>query len=167
MPETKFALVVGAGDANGGAVARRFAREGFVTCVTRRHGDKLAPLVRRIEQDGGKAHVFGSDARRDRRRLVQRRWQRAFSDPRNDHADLHQGVGNVRPFRLLCWPGSKSIAENYWTLRCQPRDAWTHGPRRQSSRTGAVGRNRTDQAGVNIGRDGPSPSVLMNVTFTS
>jgi NAD(P)-dependent dehydrogenase (short-subunit alcohol dehydrogenase family) len=65
MPQTKVALVIGAGDATGGAVARRFAREGFFTCVTRRHGDKLAPLVRRIEQDGGTARGFGSDARRE------------------------------------------------------------------------------------------------------
>jgi NAD(P)-dependent dehydrogenase (short-subunit alcohol dehydrogenase family) len=32
----KAALVVGAGDATGGAIARRFAREGFIACVTRR-----------------------------------------------------------------------------------------------------------------------------------
>ena len=38
-------LVVGAGDATGGAIARRFAREGLVACVTRRSADKLAPLV--------------------------------------------------------------------------------------------------------------------------
>jgi len=65
MPETKVALVIGAGDATGGAVARRFAREGFFACVTRRHGDKLIPLVERIERDGGKARAFGSDARRE------------------------------------------------------------------------------------------------------
>jgi NAD(P)-dependent dehydrogenase (short-subunit alcohol dehydrogenase family) len=65
MPETKVALVIGAGDATGGAIARRFAREGFFACVTRRHGDKLAGLVSRIEQDGGKARAFGSDARRE------------------------------------------------------------------------------------------------------
>ena len=35
-------LVIGAGDATGGAIARRFAREGYVTCVTRRTADKLA-----------------------------------------------------------------------------------------------------------------------------
>jgi NAD(P)-dependent dehydrogenase (short-subunit alcohol dehydrogenase family) len=35
----KVALVIGAGDATGGAIARRFAREGYVACVTRRtHG---------------------------------------------------------------------------------------------------------------------------------
>jgi NAD(P)-dependent dehydrogenase (short-subunit alcohol dehydrogenase family) len=65
MPENQVALVIGAGESTGGAVARRFAREGYITCVTRRHGDKLAPLVRRIEQDGGKAYAFGSDARRE------------------------------------------------------------------------------------------------------
>ncbi len=65
MPQPKVALVIGAGDSTGGAVARRFAREGFFTCVTRRHGDKLAPLVQRIEQEGGTARAFGSDARRE------------------------------------------------------------------------------------------------------
>ncbi|MGD0105592.1 MAG: SDR family NAD(P)-dependent oxidoreductase, partial [Rhodopila sp.] len=65
MPEPKVALVIGAGDSTGGAVARRFAREGYVTCVTRRHGDKLADLVTRIEQSGGQARAFGSDARRE------------------------------------------------------------------------------------------------------
>jgi NAD(P)-dependent dehydrogenase (short-subunit alcohol dehydrogenase family) len=65
MSETKVALVIGAGDATGGAIARRFAREGFFTCVTRRHGDKLAGLVSQIEQQGGKAQAFGSDARRE------------------------------------------------------------------------------------------------------
>jgi NAD(P)-dependent dehydrogenase (short-subunit alcohol dehydrogenase family) len=65
MPEAKAALVIGAGDSTGGAIARRFAREGFFTCVTRRHGDKLAPLVQRIEDAGGKARAFGSDARRE------------------------------------------------------------------------------------------------------
>jgi NAD(P)-dependent dehydrogenase (short-subunit alcohol dehydrogenase family) len=65
MSESKVALVIGAGDATGGAVARRFAREGFYTCVTRRHGDKLAALVQQIEQAGGKARAFGSDARRE------------------------------------------------------------------------------------------------------
>ena len=65
MPNAKVALVIGAGDATGGAIARRFAREGFTACVTRRNGDKLAPLVARIESEGGKARAFGSDARKE------------------------------------------------------------------------------------------------------
>jgi NAD(P)-dependent dehydrogenase (short-subunit alcohol dehydrogenase family) len=61
----RAALVVGAGDATGGAIARRFAREGFATCVTRRTTDALSPLVDRIRAEGGVAHGFGSDARRE------------------------------------------------------------------------------------------------------
>jgi NAD(P)-dependent dehydrogenase (short-subunit alcohol dehydrogenase family) len=59
------ALVVGAGDATGGAIARRFAREGYATCVTRRSLDKLQPLLDRIKAEGGTAHGFASDARQE------------------------------------------------------------------------------------------------------
>jgi NAD(P)-dependent dehydrogenase (short-subunit alcohol dehydrogenase family) len=65
MPQNKVALVIGAGDATGGAIARRFAREGFTACITRRNADKLAPLVAQIEAEGGKARAFGSDARKE------------------------------------------------------------------------------------------------------
>jgi NAD(P)-dependent dehydrogenase (short-subunit alcohol dehydrogenase family) len=65
MANDQVALVIGAGDATGGAIARRFARERYVACVTRRHADKLAPLVGRIESEGGKARAFGSDARKE------------------------------------------------------------------------------------------------------
>ena len=61
----KAALIIGAGDATGGAIARRFAREGYVTCVTRRSADKLAPLIEQIQAEGGVAHGFGSDARKE------------------------------------------------------------------------------------------------------
>jgi len=58
-------LVVGAGDATGGAVAKRFARENFSVCVTRRTLDKLQPLLSDIQQAGGVAHGFASDARKE------------------------------------------------------------------------------------------------------
>ena len=63
MSDKRAVLVVGAGDATGGAIARRFAREGSIACVTRRTAAKLAPLVERIRAEGGVAHPFGSDAR--------------------------------------------------------------------------------------------------------
>ena len=44
----QVALVIGAGDGTGGAIAKRFAREGFVACVVRRTADKLGPLVSEI-----------------------------------------------------------------------------------------------------------------------
>lgn len=67
MAEKKVALVIGAGEATGGAIARRFAREGFVVCATRRTKEKLAPLVAQIEDEGGVAHAFGVDAREEDR----------------------------------------------------------------------------------------------------
>jgi NAD(P)-dependent dehydrogenase (short-subunit alcohol dehydrogenase family) len=57
------ALVVGAGDATGGAIARRFARGGYTVCATRRHLDQLQPLLEAIREAGGEAHGFASDAR--------------------------------------------------------------------------------------------------------
>ncbi|MCH8542531.1 MAG: SDR family oxidoreductase [Alcanivorax sp.] len=56
-------LVIGAGDATGGAIAKRFAREGYVACVARRAQDAVMPLVAEIEQAGGQARGFGCDAR--------------------------------------------------------------------------------------------------------
>ena len=65
MNERKSVLVIGAGDSTGGAIARRFAREGLVACVTRRTADKLEPLVAAIRAAGGEAHGFASDARKE------------------------------------------------------------------------------------------------------
>ncbi len=61
----KVVLVIGAGDATGGAIAKRFAREGYIACVTRRSADKLKPLVDEIIADSGQAHGFASDARKE------------------------------------------------------------------------------------------------------
>tara|TARA_R110001599_G_scaffold108588_1_gene271726 strand:- start:54 stop:788 length:735 start_codon:yes stop_codon:yes gene_type:complete len=60
-------LVIGAGDATGGAIARRFAKEGFETCIVRRerHIDDLNALAEDIRKDGGSAHAFGADARNE------------------------------------------------------------------------------------------------------
>ncbi len=63
MANPKCILVVGAGDATGGAIARRFAREGYMACVARRNADKLEPLLKDIRDAGGQAQGFGTDAR--------------------------------------------------------------------------------------------------------
>ncbi|WP_322015613.1 SDR family oxidoreductase [Paraburkholderia sp. J12] len=63
--QQKVALVIGAGDATGGAIAQRFAREGYIACVSRRSADKLEPLVSRIREAGGQAFGYGSDARKE------------------------------------------------------------------------------------------------------
>ena len=61
----RVALIIGAGDSTGAAIARRFAREGYVACVTRRSADKLQPLVDSIIAEGGRGHGFASDARKE------------------------------------------------------------------------------------------------------
>ena len=63
--QPKVALVIGAGDSTGGAIARRFAREGYIACVTRRSADKLQPLIDSIRSEGGQAYGYGSDARKE------------------------------------------------------------------------------------------------------
>lgn len=65
MEGKKAVLIIGAGDATGSAIARRFAREGYIACVTRRSEDKLAPLLEQIRSEGGEAYGFGSDARKE------------------------------------------------------------------------------------------------------
>jgi len=63
--QQKVVLVIGAGDATGGEIAKRFAREGYTACVTRRQAEKLQPLLDEIRAAGGEAHGFGSDARKE------------------------------------------------------------------------------------------------------
>jgi NAD(P)-dependent dehydrogenase (short-subunit alcohol dehydrogenase family) len=59
------AAVIGAGDYIGGAIAKKFAAEGFIVFAGRRNGDKLAPLVEEIEHAGGKVVARALDARKE------------------------------------------------------------------------------------------------------
>jgi NAD(P)-dependent dehydrogenase (short-subunit alcohol dehydrogenase family) len=59
------ALVMGAGDSLGAALARRFAREGMHVCIARRNAEQLAPLLAQIQAEGGIAHAFACDARKE------------------------------------------------------------------------------------------------------
>ncbi len=61
------ALIIGAGDATGGAIARAFAREGLVACVNRRatNADKLEELAQAIRDEGFAARAFPADAREE------------------------------------------------------------------------------------------------------
>ena len=57
--------VVGAGDYIGAAIARRFAREGYLVHAGRRNGGKLAPLVEEITAFGGRCIGKTLDARQE------------------------------------------------------------------------------------------------------
>lgn len=62
---TPAALIIGAGDATGGAIARAFAAEGLTACVNRRpvRADALEALAQSIRDDGHAARAFPGDAR--------------------------------------------------------------------------------------------------------
>ena len=64
-PRHASVAVVGAGDYIGAAIARRFAREGYVVFCGRRNGEKLAPLVAEIEAAGGSCVARTLDARQE------------------------------------------------------------------------------------------------------
>ena len=64
MSETRgVAVLVGAGDAIGAAVARRFAKGGYTVCICRRDGAKSQTLVDELKVAGHNVHAFSVDAR--------------------------------------------------------------------------------------------------------
>jgi NAD(P)-dependent dehydrogenase (short-subunit alcohol dehydrogenase family) len=65
MEAQKVAVLVGAGDAIGAAVARRFAKGGYTVCIGRRDGAKSQGLVDELISAGHKIHAFSVDARQE------------------------------------------------------------------------------------------------------
>ncbi len=61
----KVAVIVGAGDAIGSAITRKFAKRGLTVCALRRNGEKLIPLVDELANRGFKAHGYSCDARKE------------------------------------------------------------------------------------------------------
>lgn len=63
MADRPAALIVGAGDALGAAIARRVAREGMVSVPSRRKAEALEAIVAEIADTGGEAVAMPCDAR--------------------------------------------------------------------------------------------------------
>jgi NAD(P)-dependent dehydrogenase (short-subunit alcohol dehydrogenase family) len=59
------AILVGAGDAIGAAVARRFAEGGYTICICRRDGAKSQDLVDELKAAGHEIHAISVDARQE------------------------------------------------------------------------------------------------------
>ena len=59
------AIIIGAGDATGSAIAKKFASHGYKVCPVRRPGsiDKVNALAKEINESGGWAKGYGVDAR--------------------------------------------------------------------------------------------------------
>jgi len=63
--QKKVCLVVGAGDATGGAITKRFAREGYIAVPVRRKLEHLDQLAQEIRDEGGEVVPIGCDARQE------------------------------------------------------------------------------------------------------
>ncbi|RQN38603.1 SDR family oxidoreductase [Paraburkholderia tropica] len=113
MTQKKAVLVIGAGDATGSAIARRFAREGYIACVTRRHADKLAPLVAQIEAEGGIAHAFGSDARKEEDMIA------LFAEIEANIAPIEVAIFNIGAnVRFSITETTARVYHKVWEMAC-------------------------------------------------
>jgi len=60
------AILVGAGDAIGAAVARRFAKGGYAVCICRRDAAKSQALLDELKAEGHEIHAISVDARQEK-----------------------------------------------------------------------------------------------------
>ncbi|GAA5314892.1 MAG: SDR family NAD(P)-dependent oxidoreductase [Candidatus Pelagadaptatus aseana] len=65
MSEKQVALIVGAGDAIGSAIAREFAEKGYSVCMVRRNAEPVEAYAEQLCAEGFEAHGFGVDARNE------------------------------------------------------------------------------------------------------
>jgi NAD(P)-dependent dehydrogenase (short-subunit alcohol dehydrogenase family) len=65
MSDSRAALLVGAGDAIGAAVARRFAAGGYRVCIARRDAAKAQPLVEEMAAADRYVRAYSVDARQE------------------------------------------------------------------------------------------------------
>ncbi|TAM11905.1 MAG: SDR family NAD(P)-dependent oxidoreductase [Nevskiaceae bacterium] len=113
LPASGVALVIGAGDGNGAAIARRFARGGYTVCVVRRDAEKLQPLVAQITAEGGRAFAYATDA------TVEAEVATLVEQVEREHGGIEVLVFNVgvnRPQSIL-----DETADGYrklWELGC-------------------------------------------------
>ena len=113
MEPKRAILVIGAGDATGGAIARRFAREGYIACVTRRTAEKLQPLVAQINAEGGVAYAFGSDARKEEDMVA------LIEQIERDIAPIEVAVFNIGAnVRFSIVETTSRVYQKVWEMAC-------------------------------------------------
>ena len=106
------AAVIGAGDYIGGAIAKKFAAEGFTVFAGRRQGDKLAPLVAEVEAGGGRISGRSLDARKEDDLT-------AFLNDADKHAPLEVCIFNIGAnvnFPLL--ETTDRVFRKVWEMAC-------------------------------------------------
>ncbi len=107
------ALVVGAGDYIGSAIAKRFAKGGFTIAAGRRNGDKLQPLIDEIEAGGGRCHGFSLDARQEEQ--ITGRFAQVERDIGPIEVCVFNVGGNVR---FLILDTTTRVFTKVWQMSC-------------------------------------------------
>ncbi len=87
------ALLVGAGDAIGAAVARRFAEGGYKVCIARREAAKSRALVDELNAAGYDVRAFSTDARDEK--SVQKLFEQVEKDAGPIEVCLFNAGANV------------------------------------------------------------------------
>jgi len=106
------AAIVGAGDFIGGAIAKKFAAEGYTIFAGRRTAEKLEPLKAEIEAVGGACVARGLDARKEDEVA-------AFMAEADAHAPLEVAIFNVGAnvnFPLL--DTTERVFRKVWEMAC-------------------------------------------------
>jgi NAD(P)-dependent dehydrogenase (short-subunit alcohol dehydrogenase family) len=108
-------LVVGAGIGLGSAIARAFAAEGYVVCMTRRarHLEELEAAAQVIRDQGGVAHAFGVDARSEEETVA------LFAKIERDIGPLEVVVFNIGAnVRFSIRETTARVFHKVWEMAC-------------------------------------------------
>ena len=107
------ALIVGAGDAIGAAILKRFSRAGYNTVGVRRNPEKIASVITELKEEGFKAMALKCDARKEDEIIS------LFSKIETEVAPLEVVVFNVGanvPMTILETPTKKFY--KIWEMAC-------------------------------------------------
>ena len=105
----KVCVIVGAGDATGSALARKFHKEGYLVACVRRNGQKLEDGV--VKELGARCKGFGIDARKEDE--VMQLFKQVEDEMGEIQVCIHNIGGNVR-FPLL--ETTERVYRKVWEL---------------------------------------------------
>ncbi len=107
------ALVAGVGDGLGGAIARRFAREGHPTVLVARNAERLARIAGEIAAEGGRGIAYVADLR-EKTAVT-----KLFDDVEAEIGPIDVAVFNTGAnYRASILDTQSEMFEKVWRLGC-------------------------------------------------
>ncbi|OGA15898.1 MAG: hypothetical protein A3G25_17880 [Betaproteobacteria bacterium RIFCSPLOWO2_12_FULL_63_13] len=109
----KVALIAGVGDGLGGAIARRFAREGYAAVMVARNAERLTRIAEEIEGAGGRGIAYVADLREETA------VSKLFEDVENELGPIAIVVFNAGAnYRNSILDTPAQTFESIWRLSC-------------------------------------------------